>query len=41
MAENDLASGNIENLERLAALDRYAGLAATQRRRASRTSFET
>ena len=36
MAEVDLASGNLKQLTRLAALDRYERLAHTKRRRASR-----
>jgi len=32
----DLASGDLDHLRRLAALDRYERLAATKRRRASR-----
>ena len=35
MTELDLASGDINHLKRLAALDRYERLAATERRRAS------
>jgi hypothetical protein len=35
-AEIDLASGNLEQLQRLAALDRYERFAHTKRRRASR-----
>ena len=36
LAKVDLAPGSLEQLERLAALDRYARLAHTKRRRASR-----
>jgi hypothetical protein len=36
MAMADLASGNLEQLQRLAALDRYERFAHTKRRRASR-----
>jgi hypothetical protein len=36
MAGLDLTSGNIEQLRRLAALERYERFAATKRRRASR-----
>jgi hypothetical protein len=35
MAQVDLASGDFDQLKRLAALDRYERLAATKRRRAS------
>jgi hypothetical protein len=36
LAELDLASGDVDSLRRLAALDRYERLAHTKRRRASR-----
>lgn len=36
MAMVDVASGNLEQLQRLAALDRYERFAHTKRRRASR-----
>jgi hypothetical protein len=36
LAELDLASGDVDPLRRLAALDRYERLAHTKRRRASR-----
>ena len=36
MAKVDLASGDLDQLQRLAALDRYERLAHTKRRRASR-----
>jgi hypothetical protein len=36
LMSEDLASGNVEHLRRLAALDHYERLAHTQRRRASR-----
>ncbi len=35
MAEVNLTSGNLDHLQRLAALDRYERFAATRRRRAS------
>jgi hypothetical protein len=37
MADMDLTAGNLDQLRRLAALDRYERFAATKRRRASRS----